>query len=55
MLCAQTKETAVLFSSIDLDDSYLLTENVSVVFDKDGKASVYLGENKQKELFEFPV
>ena len=50
MLCAQTKETAVLFSSIDLDDSYLLTENVSVVFDKDGKASVYLGENKQKEL-----
>ncbi len=42
MLCAQTTETAVLFSGTDLDDSYLLTDNVSVNFDN-GTGSIKVG------------
>ena len=46
MLSAQTREAAVLFSGggYGVDASYLLTENVSVVFDEEGNAAVYKGE-----------
>ena len=33
MLCAQTKETAVLFSGMEFDESFLLTEYISVALD----------------------
>ena len=46
MLSAQTKETAVLFSGTELDNSYLLTEKVSVTFDSEGKGAIYAGETK---------
>ena len=53
MLSAQTKEAAVLFSGgSSLDDSYLLTENVSVVFDSDGKGTVYKGETSTELTFD---
>ena len=46
MLFAQEREAAVLFSGggYGIDASYLLTENVSVVFDNEGNATVYKGE-----------
>ena len=46
MLSAQTREAAVLFSGggDGMDESYLLTENVSVVFDEEGNATVFKGE-----------
>ena len=46
MLFAQTREAAVLFSSggSGMDESYLLTENMSVVFNEVGNATIYTGE-----------
>ncbi len=43
MLSAQTTETAVLFSGTDMDNSYLLTENVSVSFNN-GIGTIMVGE-----------
>ena len=40
MASAQTMESAVLFSGTKLDNSYLLTENVSVTFDSNGKGAI---------------
>lgn len=42
MANAQTKETAILFSGTEFDESYLLADNVSVVFDEDNKARICL-------------
>ena len=47
---AQTKESAVLFSGTELDNSYLLTENVSVTFDSKGNGAIYTGETKVCDL-----
>lgn len=50
MLSAQTREAAVLFSGTELDESYLLAEEVSVTFDEDGKALISLGAEDKKEF-----
>lgn len=50
MMGAQTREAAVLFSGTDVDDSFLLTEEVSVVFGEGGKASVLVGSTQQAVL-----
>lgn len=50
MLSAQTREAAVLFSGTELDESYLLAEEVSVTFDEDGKALISLGVEDKKEF-----
>lgn len=50
MLSAQTREAAVLFSGTELDESYLLAEEVSVTFDEDGKALISLGGEDKKEF-----
>lgn len=50
MAGAQTRETAVLFSGVEMDDSYLLTENVSVTFGSDGNVAIYAGETKVSDL-----
>lgn len=50
MVCAQTKEAAVLFSDGSMDNSFLLTDNVSVVFDSDGKGAIYAGSDKMSDL-----
>ena len=60
MLFAQTREAAVLFSGggDGMDESYLLTENVSVVFDEDGKALISLDGMDEKEFVldeDYPV
>ena len=60
MLFAQTREAAVLFSGggDGMDASYLLTENVSVVFDKDGNALISLDGMDEKEFVldeDYPV
>ena len=60
MLLAQTREAAVLFSGggDGMDESYLLTENVSVVFDNDGKALISLDGMDEKEFVldkDYPV
>ena len=47
---AQTKERAVLFSGTELDDSYLLTEKVSVVFNKEGEACICLDGVEKTEF-----
>ena len=48
MLSAQTKEAAVLFSGEGMDNSYLLTEKVSVVFDDAGNACICLDDKDEK-------
>ncbi len=50
VLGAQTKSDAVLFSGVELDESYLLTESPSVVFNGDGGLDIYLGDVKKGEL-----
>lgn len=50
MVCAQTKEAAVLFSDGSMDNSFLLTKNVSVVFDSEGKGAIYAGSDKMSDL-----
>lgn len=50
MASAQTREAAVLFSGTDLDESYLLKEKVSVVFDEDGKALISLDGMDEMEF-----
>ena len=50
MLGAQTKESAVLFSGEELDESFLLTESPSVVFNGEGGLDIYVGEVKKGEL-----
>ena len=60
MLLAQEREAAVLFSGggDGMDNSYLLTENVSVVFDEDGKALISLDGMDEKEFVldeDYPV
>ncbi|MCQ2078241.1 MAG: hypothetical protein MJZ20_14645 [Bacteroidaceae bacterium] len=50
MLSAQTKETAVLFSGIELDESFLLSENVSVRFNAEGNGEIFKGETKVGEF-----
>ena len=43
VLSAQTKEAAVLFSGTGIDESYLLTDNVSVSFEN-GTGTIMVGE-----------
>ena len=50
MLFAQTRETAVLFSGTELDYSYLLTENVSVVFYEGENARICLDGTDETEF-----
>lgn len=50
VLSAQTRETAVLFSGTELDESYLLADNVSIVFDNSGNTAIYSGTAKVSEL-----
>lgn len=49
MASAQTKETAVLFSGTEFDESYLLADKVSVVLD-DNYANISLDGVEQKEF-----
>ena len=60
MLLAQEREAAVLFSGggDGMDESYLLTENVSVAFDEYGKALISLDGMDEKEFVldeDYPV
>ncbi len=50
MANAQIREAAVLFSDTKLDNSYLLTENVSVTFDSNGNGAIFTGETKVCDL-----
>ena len=50
MASAQTKEGAIVFSGVDMDFSYLLTEKVSVTFDEGGIALISLDGMDEKEF-----
>ena len=50
MASAQTKETAVLFSGTEFDESYLLADKVSVTFYEDGKGNITLNGEEQTEF-----